>query len=202
MNLSNTLSYSLTQTATATFNITGGTIWKTIVGVDAVLATNKQIDLYLSVTTPTATSILFKISTISPTAFFLNSVVVGAYIYNYNELNGYNRVGKLTSGSFGTVNNVAGLKYTDSTQSVTSYNSILGTASFHIANQNYLHIQCNISPNNVISASTNYSFNYMEFNYMIMTFVYCNPASTPYLMVSTSTCYDACPIRYYANGYN
>ena len=202
MNLSNTLFYSLTQTATATFNITGGTIWKTIVGVDAVLATNKQIDLYLAVTTPTATSITFKISTISPTAFYLNNVVVGAFVYNYNELNAYNRVGRLTWGSFGTVNNVAGLKYTDCTQSVQHYKTMLGTNSYHIANQNYLHIQSNISPNNVISASTNYSFNYMEFNYMIMNFVYCNPASTPYLMVSTSTCYDACPIRYYTNNYN
>lgn len=171
-------------------------------GADASLATNKQIDLYLSVTATTSTSITYKISTISPTSFFLTSIVVGCYIYNYNELNGNNRVGRFLWGSFGSVNNVAALSFTDSNKWVRTSNTMLGTNSYHIANQNFLQIKCTITPNTTVSATSSYSFNYMEFNYLILSFVYCNPASTPYLMVSTSTCYDACPIRYYPNTYS
>lgn len=148
-------------------NITGGSkSWTTIVGVDASLASNKQVDIYVSATALTATTINFKVSTISPVSFYLTSVIIGAYIFNYDELNNNNRVGRFNTGNFGSVGTASALTYTDSSGFVRTTNTILGTNTYHIVNQNYLHIKCVISPNNVISATTNYSFSYMAFNYL------------------------------------
>lgn len=194
--------FNSTITTSFPFNLTGGlTYWTTIVGVDASLASNKEVDLYVSATAVTTTTINFKVSTISPTSFYLTSIIIGAYIFNYNELNNNNRVGRFNTGSFGSVGVTSQLTYTDSSNFVRSTNTILGTNTYHIVNQNYLHIKCTITPNNIISATTNYSFSYMAFNFLEINFVYCNPVSNPYLDVSSKLCYTTCPTRYYANIY-
>ena len=91
-------------------NITGGSkSWTTIVGVDASLASNKQVDIYVSATALTSTTINFKVSTISPVSFYLTSVIIGAYIFNYDELNNNNRVGRFNTGNFGSVGTASAL---------------------------------------------------------------------------------------------
>ena len=52
------------------------TTWATILGVEATLAPNNQIDLYPTVTVVSSSSISYKIQTISPTIFYLQSVLV------------------------------------------------------------------------------------------------------------------------------
>jgi hypothetical protein len=183
------------------FNLTGGlSYWTTIVGVDATLASNKDIDLYVSATALSTTTINFKVSTIAPTQFYLTSIIIGAYIFNYDELNSNNRVAQFKTGGLGSIT-ASQLTYTDPSNFVRSTNAILGTNSYHIFNQNYLHIKCTITPNNIITASTNYSFKYWAVNYLQLMFVYCNPANTPYLVVSSKLCYSTCPNRSYANIY-
>lgn len=66
---------------------------------------------------------------------------------------------------------------------------------FHIVSIAYLQFTTTITPNNALSFSSTYTFNYVNFNYMIANFAYCAPA-TPYLLVSSRLCYDLCPIRY------
>ena len=52
------------------------TTWATILGVEATLAANNQIDLYPTVTVVSSSSISYRIQTISPTIFYLQSVLV------------------------------------------------------------------------------------------------------------------------------
>jgi hypothetical protein len=57
-------------------------LWITILGVDASLSTNNQIDLYPSASVTGTTSISYVIQTISPVTFYLSSIVIMAFIYN------------------------------------------------------------------------------------------------------------------------
>ena len=167
MNFISGQQFNVTIVTASPMNLTGGIkSWTTIVGVDASLSSNKQVDIYVSATALTTTTINFKVSTISPVTFYLTSVIIGAYMFNYDELNNNNRVGRFNTGNFGSVGSASALTYTDSSGFVRTTNTILGTNTYHIVNQNYLHIKGVISPNNVISATTNYSFSYMAFNYL------------------------------------
>ena len=105
-----------------------------------------------------------------------------------------NRNALITLGSFGNTN-IAGLTATDATNSVRSYNTIIGLIGFHIVSLGYLQFTTTINPNNVMQFASSYTFSYVNFNYLIAQFVACG-ASTPYLEVSSRTCYDVCPIPY------
>jgi len=58
------------------------TIWATILGVDANLNSNNEIDLYPTITVASSTTISYKIQTILTTAFYLNSILIEAFIYD------------------------------------------------------------------------------------------------------------------------
>lgn len=198
-NLINGQYYDYNLTGQGPFNLTGGlTAWNVYVGIDATLAANKDIDLYLIISAPTSTIINFKISTIATTSFFVTTVVVGGLLFNYNELLALPRSAKFTVGSISSVNNANTLSYSDSGNIVRSYNSIIGMYSHHITNQANLQSKLTITPSTSITAASTYSFSYFALNYLILQFIYC-PAPTNYLLVATAQCYDVCPVRYYQN---
>jgi hypothetical protein len=197
--LINGQSYSYTATGQGPLNLTGGlTVWNTFVGMDASLSANKEIDLYVAVTAPSTTSITYKVSTISVVSFYLTSVIVGAFLFNYNELNAGTRPARITLGSISSVNGANTLSYTDSGNIVRSYNTIMGMFSHHITSQANWQEKCTITPSTSITASSSYAFSYFALAYLIFQFPAC-PTATPLLYVSTLTCYNVCPIRYVAN---
>jgi hypothetical protein len=60
------------------------TVWAALVGVDATLSGGgiDEIDLYATGSLASTTSITFKISTISPSTFYLNSAIVELFIFD------------------------------------------------------------------------------------------------------------------------
>ena len=170
------------------------TLWITILGVDATLAANNQIDLYPSASITAVTSITYLIQTISPVQFYLANIVMMAFIYDASELQSLTRSARLTVAAFGSTN-TASLTTTEPTNSIRSYNTIIGIVGFHIVSLGYLQFTTTITPNNVMKFISSYTFSYVNFNYLFAIFDDC-VTPTPYLDSVGNLCYDVCPVRY------
>jgi hypothetical protein len=118
------------------FNLASITIWNAYVGIDATLDANLQVDVYLYASAASTTSINFRVSTITPTPFYFTSAVVGAFLYNPNDLLALPNKLKFTVGS---VKSTTSLTYTDTLNIVRSYNTIIGMVSHHIQSQSFFH---------------------------------------------------------------
>ena len=175
------------------------TIWVALVGVDAMLSTSSEIDLYATASLASNTSITFKISTISPTSFYLTSVVIHVFIYDAALLLAAARPAIFSTAEVNNLNSY-------SNASVQTYNTINSIRTYHVAGDNFLNYSYSlISPAQSITVITSNTFLWVGFSYLILQFIACS-SSEPYLMLSTSLstaiCYDLVPIRYYANNYN
>lgn len=82
----------------------------------------------------TTTDIQFKISTISPTSFYLSSVIIEVFIFNSTLLVADSRTARFT---FGERDKTTGLFYTNT--AMKSYNTIYGFRTYHTVNENYLN---------------------------------------------------------------
>jgi hypothetical protein len=80
-----------------------------------------------------------------------------------------------------------------------SYNTINAVCTYHTAGQNFITYSWTLNTPSLTVTSTN-TFSWVGFDYLILQFITCS-STTPYLMVSTATCYDVAPARYYADGY-
>jgi hypothetical protein len=89
-------------------------LWITIVGVEATMAANNEIDLYPNAAVTDTTTITYTVQTISPTTFYLNSVLIHAFIYSAAELAALERPMHVTQGGFSCLYNSATLSYTSS----------------------------------------------------------------------------------------
>lgn len=186
------------MTGLGPFNLTSGlTFFNVIVGVDATL-TNDEIDLYISTTAPTTTIIKFKVSTISVQAFYLNTIILGAFAYNSGEISGYNRSATFSTSSLGSVSSSTTLIYNNNL--IRSYNTLVGLQSYHITNKAFFQFTSSINNGTSISVSTNVSIDYYLLDFVIMRFVYC-PTPTNYYYVSQNTCYMTCPTRTYNSSF-
>lgn len=176
------------------FTSTTQTIWTVLVGVDVVLSSNNEIDLYAMAWLTNTTNIVFQISTISPTTFFIHSAIIQVFIFDSALLLTNPRTARFT---FGEMDKNTGLSYSNS--SMQSYNTIYGFRTYHTVNENFLNFQWTLSSGALAVTTTN-TFLWVAFDYLILEFITCSP-STPLLMLSNSTCYDLCPIRYYDDEY-
>ena len=75
---------------------------------------------------------------------------------------------------------------------------MFGLKGFRIKNDAFLSWSLTHSPNNSISATSSNNFFMMEFIYFVLETEWCGEP-TPYLLEATSTCYDVCPARHYAD---
>lgn len=70
--------------------------------------------------------------------------------------------------------------------------------SFWIKGDNFFNYVTLTTASVSISATSTNAWKSFAFDYNVFKFWYC-PDTTPYLMVSTTICYDLCPIRYASN---
>lgn len=164
------------------------------------MAANNEIDLYPNAVASTPTTITYSVSTISPTSFFLTSVILHAFIYCASDLSSLVRPMVVTQASFSCLHNSSTLSYSTSPSQIQSYNVLLGMKQYHIVSLNNLQYSTTVTPLTSISASTIYYLEYSFFDFIILSFPFC-PSPTPYLLLANNTCYDTCPTTYYANLY-
>lgn len=184
----------LSMSGVGPFTSTNQTIWTVLVGVDVVLNSNNEIDLYDMAWLTSTTYIVFQISTISLTTFFIHSAIIQVFIFDPALLLANPRTARFT---FGERDQTTGLSYSNSVTQ--SYNTIYGFCTYHTYNQNFLNFQWTLS-SAALSVATINTFLWVAFDYLILEFITCS-ATTPYLMLSNSTRYNFCPVRYYPDGY-
>ena len=146
-------------------------------------------------TAPTTTTINWKVSTISDNPFHLESVYIVTYIVNTAATSFSQRSASFT---VGTLQNFASL--THSSPTIDSGNTIVGLRSYHITNQNFYQYAITINSGTSVSVSSNVTVDYMQYEYLILTFAKC-PTATKYLQISDNTCHSTCPIRTSTNSY-
>jgi hypothetical protein len=174
------------------FATTTQTIWAIIVGADLTMSANNRYDLFATASLPNTTCISFRISTISPTSFFITTVLIEVFTFNSSLASSP----RYATFSTAEVNSLA--SYTSNT--MTGFNTIYGIRTFHTVNQDFLNYMWNLTGTTLSVTSTN-AFQWVGFSYLILQFITCSP-STPFLLVATNTCYDIVPVRYYADEYN
>ena len=130
-NIINGQSFQVNVNGVGPFATTTQSTWAVIVGVDISMSGNNQYDLYAAASLSNTTSITFRISTISPTAFFITSVIIEVFIFN-SSLSSNPRYATF---SIGEVNNLN--SYTNG--AITTDNTIYGIRTFSTANQNFLN---------------------------------------------------------------
>lgn len=111
------------------------------------MSTNNEYDLYATAYLLNTTYMNFKVSTTSPTPFYLTGVIIQVLIFN-STLTTAER-----SASF-TIGDVSSLSaYSDT--AMQSYNTIYGIRNFHSANQDFLNYQWDLTGNSLTVTSDN-----------------------------------------------
>lgn len=118
------------------FNLATLSVWNAYVGIDATLAANLQIDVYTEVTATSSTTLNFRVSTITPTPYYFSSAIVGAFLFNPNDLLTLPHTSRFT---VGVLQSTVSLSYSDSLNIIRSYNAIVGMVSHHIKSQSFFH---------------------------------------------------------------
>ena len=158
-----TTPYSETTTGQGPFASTTNKLYISIIGVDALLKVNSQIDLYAYAETPSTTSVTYRISTITDNAFFLTSVMFSVFIYNENAVLTANRGARWTTGTQIKQN---GLTYSSSI--IQSYNTIYGLQGIHLKNEAILFYKTTITPGVSVTATTGSTYFWFGFSYLIV----------------------------------
>ena len=93
--------YTEISTPEGPFNMASTfTVWATILGIDATLSDNNEIDLFPTITVISSSSLEYKIETISPTSFQLDTILIEAFVFDSAELQAMNRNALITINSF------------------------------------------------------------------------------------------------------
>ena len=93
--------YTEISTPEGPFNMASTfTVWATILGIDATLSANNEIDLFPTITVISSSSLEYKIETISPTSFQLDTILIEAFVFDSAELQAMNRNALITINSF------------------------------------------------------------------------------------------------------
>ena len=72
---------------------------------------------------------------------------------------------------------------THTSTSVQSYNTLVGKVSYHITNQAFYQYAINIQPSTSIAITTNVTVDYLQYDYLLLTFAKC-PVATSWLAIS------------------
>ena len=138
-NFVNTNFSTTTLTGVGPYSSGNQSIWSAILGADASL-TNNQIDLYATASLASTTSITFKISTISPSIYYLTSVVISVFIYDEAILQAAARTAQFSTAEINNLNSY-------SNTAIQTYNTIYSIRTYHISGNTFLNYSWSISSN-------------------------------------------------------
>jgi hypothetical protein len=105
--------------------------------------------------------------------------------------------GQITMGPL-TATNGGPISYSDS--NIRDFNTIIGLDGFHFNNQNFFSWETSTTPFTSLDVTSSNAFLYLSFNYIILEVNWCGPPMH-YQLIAANTCYDICPVRYFARDY-
>jgi len=173
--ISSTTPFESNFTITALPN-TSNNLYISIIGLDALLKVDSQIDLYGYASNPTTTIVTVRLSTISTNVFYVTRIMFSTLIYNDAALLANNRTARWSRGAVTQPN----LVYSNS--NIKTYNGIYGLQGIHLKNQAIYNYKTTVNNGNMTAVIPSTYFWY-GLNYLYLEFVVC-ATSTQYFMFS------------------
>lgn len=178
------------------FSSTSQTMWYNLVGLDMVSNSGDgSFETYFDPVMLNRTSISIFMNALYASPFHVNSVVLIVIFYNTSLAS--TNLRKPTM-SIQCKSDLTVLSRSD----VDTYNIIAGLAGFTANAQTSIDYQWNISGTNVPFTVTA-TATFVDYRRCLMTMRFSScPSATPYLVLSTQTCYDTVEPGYYLADYN